>query len=333
VAEDRPEPVPLAVHDLPCAAAARVCPATAGGSARPRPGVLRPSRAVSVAIGPVGERVRAGILQRQLTASQSDPSSNAVVEALSCGLPAVYFHDGGHPELVEFGGIGFRAPEEIPGVPERLVPRTEPSSGISGWTASTSSPRSTSTACAWREFWSEIGAAFTPARGCPLPLTPDRVRWPHALVARCPMTPRSMLPPVLGRERTIWRALPWPRLRHRLFRDDIDCVIFALLVSLRLTFRQLCEKHNVSRLDLLHIDAEGADAEILEQVDFRKYQPSVVLYEHNHLSEGDQENVNQMLDRAGYTCVRIRIDTLAVRRAALTAFPKLAAAWRLTFQL
>jgi hypothetical protein len=142
-----------------------------------------------------------------------------------------------------------------------------------------------------------------------------------------------MLPPVLGRERTIWRALPWPRLRHRLFRDDIDCVIFALLVSLRLTFRQLCEKHNVSRLDLLHIDAEGADAEILEQVDFRKYQPSVVLYEHNHLSEGDQENVNQMLDRAGYKCVRIRIDTLAVRRAALTAFPKLAAAWRLTFQL
>jgi len=38
---------------------------------------------------------------------------------------------------------------------------------------------------------------------------------------------------VLGRERTIWRALPWPRLRHRLFRDDIDGVIFALLVSLR----------------------------------------------------------------------------------------------------
>lgn len=100
-----------------------------------------------------------------------------------------------------------------------------------------------------------------------------------------------------------------------------------------LTFRQLYEKHNVRRLDLLHIDAEGADAEILEQVDFRKYQPSVVLYEHKHLSEGDQENVNQMLDRAGYKCVRIRIDTLAVRRAALTAFLKLAAAWRLTFQL
>lgn len=97
-----------------------------------------------------------------------------------------------------------------------------------------------------------------------------------------------------------------------------------------LTFHQLCEKHSMSRLDLLHIDAEGADAEILEQVDFTKYQPSVVLYEHKHLSEGDQQNVNEMLDRAGYECVRIRIDTLAVRRAALTAFPTLPAAWRLT---
>ena len=102
------------------------------------------------------------------------------------------------------------------------------------------------------------------------------------------------------------RAFPGARM----VRASLNC----------LTFRQLYEKHNVRRLDLLHIDAEGADAEILEQVDFRKYQPSVVLYEHKHLSEGDQENVNQMLDRAGYKCVRIRIDTLAVRRAALTAF-------------
>jgi glycosyltransferase involved in cell wall biosynthesis len=56
-----------------------------------------------------------------VTASQNDPCSNALVEALACGLPAVYRHDGGHPELVEFGGIGFRAPEEIPGALERLV--------------------------------------------------------------------------------------------------------------------------------------------------------------------------------------------------------------------
>jgi glycosyltransferase involved in cell wall biosynthesis len=66
----------------------------------------------------------AGLLKEHdiyVTASQNDPCSNALVEALACGLPAVYLHDGGHPELVEFGGAGFRTPEEIPGVLERLV--------------------------------------------------------------------------------------------------------------------------------------------------------------------------------------------------------------------
>ena len=73
---------------------------------------------------PVDSQTLAGLLKQHdiyVTASQNDPCSNALVEALSCGLPAAYFHDGGHPELVEFGGIGFHAPEEIPGVLERLV--------------------------------------------------------------------------------------------------------------------------------------------------------------------------------------------------------------------
>jgi len=75
-------------------------------------------------LAPVDSQTLAGLLKRHdiyVTASQNDPCSNALVEALSCGLPAVYFQDGGHPELVEFGGIGFRTPEEIPGVLERLV--------------------------------------------------------------------------------------------------------------------------------------------------------------------------------------------------------------------
>jgi glycosyltransferase involved in cell wall biosynthesis len=49
-----------------------------------------------------------------LTASQRDPCSNSLVEALACGLPAVYLEDGGHPELVQYGGIGFTEREQIP---------------------------------------------------------------------------------------------------------------------------------------------------------------------------------------------------------------------------
>jgi len=54
-----------------------------------------------------------------LTASEDDPCSNALVEALTCGLPAVFRKSGGHPELVRGGGYGFDQPEEIPELLER----------------------------------------------------------------------------------------------------------------------------------------------------------------------------------------------------------------------
>lgn len=48
-----------------------------------------------------------------ITASKNDPCSNALIEALSCGLPALYYKDGGHPELVMAGGLPFRTEEEV----------------------------------------------------------------------------------------------------------------------------------------------------------------------------------------------------------------------------
>jgi glycosyltransferase involved in cell wall biosynthesis len=56
-----------------------------------------------------------------MTASERDPCSNSLVEALACRLPALYLNDGGHPELVGLGGLPFEKREEIPGQLERLV--------------------------------------------------------------------------------------------------------------------------------------------------------------------------------------------------------------------
>jgi glycosyltransferase involved in cell wall biosynthesis len=50
-----------------------------------------------------------------ITASQSDPCSNSLIEALSCGLPAVVLNDGGHPELVGGGGELFNGSADILG--------------------------------------------------------------------------------------------------------------------------------------------------------------------------------------------------------------------------
>lgn len=56
-----------------------------------------------------------------LAASLDDPCSNALLEALACGLPAVFRKSGGHPELVGEAGLPFDRPEEVPAALERVA--------------------------------------------------------------------------------------------------------------------------------------------------------------------------------------------------------------------
>jgi len=75
-------------------------------------------------IDPVDSETLAEILRGQdayLAASQDDPCSNALLEALACGLPAAYRRSGGHPELVGEAGIGFDADDELPAALDQLA--------------------------------------------------------------------------------------------------------------------------------------------------------------------------------------------------------------------
>jgi glycosyltransferase involved in cell wall biosynthesis len=56
-----------------------------------------------------------------LAASRDDPCSNALLEALACGLPVAFLDSGGHPELVGAAGLPFREPDELPDVFARLA--------------------------------------------------------------------------------------------------------------------------------------------------------------------------------------------------------------------
>ena len=56
-----------------------------------------------------------------LTASQNDPCSNSLLEALNCGLPALVLNDGGHPELVGDSGLLFDKGDEVPDKLDALV--------------------------------------------------------------------------------------------------------------------------------------------------------------------------------------------------------------------
>lgn len=93
-----------------------------------------------------------------------------------------------------------------------------------------------------------------------------------------------------------------PNLRERLVKTQVECT----------TLEALIEKHHVTRVDLLHIDAEGHDFEILKQFDFTRFRPKLILYEHFHFHEHDRRACKSYLRNLGYRITEGSMDTLAL---------------------
>ena len=98
-----------------------------------------------------------------------------------------------------------------------------------------------------------------------------------------------------------------PAAHHREFllenriRETVHCI----------TLHQLLDRHEISRLDLLQIDAEGYDYEILRTIDFERIRPRFINYERVLLQE-DQPACRAMLTAAGYVLFNWDQNTLAV---------------------
>ncbi|MHC4885189.1 MAG: FkbM family methyltransferase [Planctomycetota bacterium] len=78
-----------------------------------------------------------------------------------------------------------------------------------------------------------------------------------------------------------------------------------------ITLADLFDRQGLAGIDLLHIDAEGADFEILRQLDLERFRPRVIIYERVHLSE---EEVNRSIRflRSSYELFNLETDILAV---------------------
>jgi FkbM family methyltransferase len=59
-----------------------------------------------------------------------------------------------------------------------------------------------------------------------------------------------------------------------------------------LTLPQLFDQYNISRVDLLHVDAEGHDDQIIAQIDWTSPRaPTALLYEHRHMTPEQQKAI------------------------------------------
>lgn len=75
------------------------------------------------------------------------------------------------------------------------------------------------------------------------------------------------------------------------------------------SFQKVIDKFYITKVDLLHIDTEGADWLILSSFPFDSITPEVIVFEHNHLKLADYKKANQFLKSRGFKLLRVGTDT------------------------
>lgn len=79
------------------------------------------------------------------------------------------------------------------------------------------------------------------------------------------------------------------------------------------TLNTILAERRIERLDLLQIDAEGYDGRILRALDFSRWAPAIVNFEHVLMPSAEAEACWRMLVARGYRLHISPPDTLAVR--------------------
>ena len=92
------------------------------------------------------------------------------------------------------------------------------------------------------------------------------------------------------------------------WRPSADCITSVPVPTI--DWQTLVKRYG--RFDFVAIDAEGYDAEILEQIDLKNAPPEIILYEHVLLPRQVRERCEQRLSAAEYSVTRVsQNDTLA----------------------
>ena len=108
-------------------------------------------------------------------------------------------------------------------------------------------------------------------------------------------------------------------LSHRpLFPAIEDHIVETEVKTVR--FDTLVEMFGIEKIDVILIDTEGYDYEALKQIDFRHFQPSVVIYEHLHLDDTAKSASRELLASMNYDVYNsYDMNYVAVRKPTSTS--------------
>lgn len=94
-----------------------------------------------------------------------------------------------------------------------------------------------------------------------------------------------------------------PNLENYLVSSKTNCM----------TFDDLLNKHRISKVDLIHIDAEGYDYEIIKTINFSRIKPGMLIFEHRHLQNNSYDECVKQLKSRGYRVYKLGGDSIALR--------------------
>jgi FkbM family methyltransferase len=103
-----------------------------------------------------------------------------------------------------------------------------------------------------------------------------------------------------------------PNIEDYLIEESVECVSFDTLVA----------RYKVNRIDLILIDTEGYDFEVLRNIDFHRYRPKLIIYEHKHLSSEDKAEAIRLLKCNGYIVRPARENNVAIRSLVTHFLPR-----------
>jgi len=93
-------------------------------------------------------------------------------------------------------------------------------------------------------------------------------------------------------------------MRPYIITETVRCETLAALFS----------KHQIRSIDIFVTDVEGYDYEVLRQLDFTTYRPSLIRIEWANLSESHKRMTLDLLGRHGYRTRILKLDLVAWKR-------------------